>query len=258
VGVSNEERGGPASGEASVFGEWVRAHRRRLSWTQEELASTTGLSVRSIGKLETGLITAPRPATVRLLADVFGLSADDRERFCRAAAGEAIDQVDRVPAQLPADVPGFTGREAELQRLDAALANTAGEAAGRRGMRAKPARPTIALVSGTAGVGKSALAVHWAHGAADKFPGGQLYVNLRGFDPGGQVMDPSAAIRGFLDALGVPSPRVPVDLDAQAALYRSLIAGKHMLVVVDNASDEQQVRPLLPGSPTRLNDLEGA
>jgi tetratricopeptide (TPR) repeat protein/transcriptional regulator with XRE-family HTH domain len=235
-----------------VFGEWVRAHRRRLSWTQEELASTTGLSVRSIGKLETGLITAPRPATVRLLADAFGLSADDRERFCRAAAGEAIGQVHRVPAQLPADVPGFTGREAELQRLDAALADTAGVAAGSGGTRAEPARPTIAVVSGTAGVGKSALAVHWAHSAADQFPGGQLYVNLRGFDPVRQVMDPSAAIRGFLDALGVPSPRIPVDLDAQAALYRSLVAGKHMLVVADNARDEQQVRPLLPGSPTTV------
>ena len=229
-----------------MFGESVRAHRRRLGWTQEELADATGLSVRSIGKLEAGLITAPRPATVRLLADAFNLAADDRGRFCRAATGEALGQDDRVPAQLPADVPGFTGRQAELQRLDAALADAAGQSGGSR---AEPARPRIAVISGTAGAGKSALAVHWAHRAADRFPDGQLYVNLRGFDPGGQVTDPSVAIRGFLDALGVPPPRIPPGLDAQAALYRSLVADKHMLVVADNARDEQQVRPLLPGTP---------
>jgi tetratricopeptide (TPR) repeat protein/transcriptional regulator with XRE-family HTH domain len=230
-----------------VFGEWVRAHRRRLGWTQEELADATGLSVRGIGKLEAGLIGAPRPATVRLLAEAFNLTADDRESFRRAATGEAIDQVDEIPAQLPADIPGFTGRQPELLRLDAALANAAGQAA-ESAEPAEPAEPRIVVVSGTAGVGKSALAVHWAHRAAGQFPGGQLYVNLRGFDPSGQITDPSVAIRGFLDALGVPALRVPADLDAQAALYRSLIADKQMLVVADNARDEQQVRLLLPGT----------
>jgi tetratricopeptide (TPR) repeat protein/transcriptional regulator with XRE-family HTH domain len=252
VAVSREEGGNPTDREPWVLGEWVRAHRRRLGWTQEELAEATGLSVRSIGKLEAGVIAAPRPATVRLLADSFGLTGDDRERFCRAAAGEAIGPADRAPAQLPTDVPGFTGRRAELQRLDAVLGDAAGQAADSGGSRAEAAAQRIAVVSGTAGVGKSALALYWAHGAAGRFPDGQLYVNLRGFDPGGQVMDPSVAIRGFLRALGVPPPRIPADPDAQAALYRSLIAGKHILVVADNARDEQQVRALLPGTPAAM------
>jgi tetratricopeptide (TPR) repeat protein len=146
-----------------------------------------------------------------------------------------------VPAQLPGDVPGFAGRVEHLTRLDALLAGAATEA---------PTAVVITAVSGTAGVGKTALAVHWAHRAASRFPDGQLYANLRGFGPGGQVVDPAAAVRGFLDAFGVPAEQVPADLDAQGALYRSLLAGKRMLVILDNARDAEHVRPLLPGTPT--------
>jgi tetratricopeptide (TPR) repeat protein len=148
-----------------------------------------------------------------------------------------------VPAQLPADVYGFAGRSEHLVRLDTLLAGAARDA---------PTAVVISAVSGTAGVGKTALAVHWAHRVADRFPDGQLYVNLRGFDPGGQQMAPAAAIRGFLDALSVPAERIPPSLDAQAALYRSLLAGRRVLVVLDNARDAEQVRPLLPGTPTAL------
>jgi len=148
-----------------------------------------------------------------------------------------------VPAQLPADVYGFAGRGDHLARLDVLLASATGE---------QPTAVVISAVSGTAGVGKTALAVHWAHRVRARFPDGQLYVNLRGFHPSGQVMEPAAAVRGFIDALGAPAERVPADPDAQAALYRSLLAGKQVLVVLDNARDADQARPLLPGSPTAL------
>jgi DNA-binding SARP family transcriptional activator/tetratricopeptide (TPR) repeat protein len=147
-----------------------------------------------------------------------------------------------VPTQLPLDVPGFTGREAELARLDALLA-AAGE---------QTTAVVVSAVSGTAGIGKTALAVHWAHAVRERFPDGQLYVNLRGFDPGGQIVDPATALGGFLGALGVPPQRIPTDLDAQAALYRSLLTGREMLIVLDNARDSAQVRPLLPGAPRCL------
>jgi DNA-binding SARP family transcriptional activator len=147
-----------------------------------------------------------------------------------------------VPAQLPPGVWAFAGRDRELAVLDSLLAPD--------GHRA----PTVAVaaVSGTAGVGKTALAVHWAHRVVDRFPDGQLYVNLRGFDPAGPPLGADAAIRRFLDAFGVPAGRIPTDLDAQAALYRSTLAGRRVLVVLDNAADAEQVRPLLPGSPTTV------
>ena len=147
-----------------------------------------------------------------------------------------------VPAQLPLAVAAFTGRARELAWLDRLL----------DGSGARPDGPTtvvISAVSGTAGVGKTALAVSWAHRVAAGFPDGQLYVNLRGFDPGGPIVDPAEALRGFLSALGTPADRIPAGLTAQSGLYRSMLSGKRMLVLLDNARDVEQVRPLLPGSP---------
>jgi tetratricopeptide (TPR) repeat protein len=111
-----------------------------------------------------------------------------------------------------------------------------------------PATP-IATIDGTAGVGKTTVAVHWAYRVADRFADGVLYVNLRGFHPGRTAVDPGVAVRGFLDALGVPAQRMPPGLDAQTALYRSLLAGRRLLILLDNARDADQVRPLLPGAP---------
>ncbi|MEV7323493.1 BTAD domain-containing putative transcriptional regulator [Streptomyces sp. NPDC093970] len=144
-----------------------------------------------------------------------------------------------VPGQLPMGVSGFTGRGEELARLEDILRSAADQ----------PSAVVITAVSGTAGVGKTALAVHWARRSQQAFPDGQLYVNLRGFAPGGSVMSPAEAVRGFLDALDVPPARVPAGLEAQVGLYRSLLAGRRVLVVLDNARDAEQVRPLLPGAP---------
>ena len=145
-----------------------------------------------------------------------------------------------VPAQLP-PVPGFAGRRAELARLDALLPGSPD--------RGPLGAVSIAAVSGTAGVGKTTLALHWARRVSAEFPDGQLFVNLQGFDPGGVALEPGDALRGFLEAFGVPVARIPPDLPAQAALYRSVLAGQRVLVVLDNARDAEQARPLLPGSP---------
>jgi tetratricopeptide (TPR) repeat protein len=142
-----------------------------------------------------------------------------------------------VPRQLPSSVPHFTGRTAELTRLTELM-----EEATAQGMSA------ILVISGMAGAGKTALAVHWAHQVAGQFPSGQLHVNLRGYGPSEKPAAPTQVVRWFLDALGVVKERIPAALDAQAGLYRSLLAGKRMLVVLDNARDEAQVRSLLPGS----------
>ena len=148
-----------------------------------------------------------------------------------------------VPRQLPTAVRNFAGRAPEL----AVLAGLADEAA------ATGSSVVIAAIDGTAGVGKTALAVHWAHQVAKRFEDGQLYVNLRGFDPAGSAMTPAEALRGFFDALDVPPQQIPVTIEAQAALYRSRLAGRRMLVVLDNARDAEQVRPLLPGTPGCLS-----
>jgi DNA-binding SARP family transcriptional activator len=147
-----------------------------------------------------------------------------------------------APAQLPADLAEFVGRAAELDLLDQVLAEVDRPAGA-------PRPPPVCVVSGTAGVGKSALAVHWAHRVIPHFPDGQLYVNLRGFDPGGVVTEPAEAVRRFLDAIEVPADRIPADLAAQVALYRAQLTGRRMLVVLDNARDAGQARPLLPGVP---------
>jgi DNA-binding SARP family transcriptional activator/tetratricopeptide (TPR) repeat protein len=137
------------------------------------------------------------------------------------------------PAQLPPEVAGFAGRATELRWLHGLL------------LEAGP----VALITGTAGVGKTALAIRFARQAASRFPDGQLYVNLRGFDPASAPVSAGTALMGFFDALGVPPRHVPAGLDAQSGLLRTLLDGKRVLLLLDNAHDADQVRPILPGSP---------
>jgi DNA-binding SARP family transcriptional activator len=142
-----------------------------------------------------------------------------------------------VPRQLPRAPAPFAGRVSELARLDDAV--HAPESAGT---------VMLSTIGGMGGIGKTWLGLHWAHRNLSRFPDGQLFVNLRGFDPAGPPMPVDTAVQGFLLALGVDPAAMPFDLDTRTALYRSLVAGKHMLVMLDNARDTAQVTPLLPGS----------
>ena len=225
------------------FGPLLRCQRVAAGLTQEQLAERTGLSVRSISDMERGITACPRRSSMALLAAALGL--DDRGARALAAwrpGGENLFPGLPVPRQLPAAVPGFVGREAELRALSAPLDQPGGP----------PGTVLISAIDGTAGVGKTALAVYWAHSVAWRFGDGQLYVNLHGFGPPGPPVTPAEVVRGFLDALEVPPEKIPARPESQAALYRSLLVGRRLLIVLDNARDTEQVRPLLPGSPGSL------
>lgn len=177
------------------------------------------------------------------------LTAAAQQQLARRADGRTLadEHSERtssrvVPRQLLASTRHFAGREDETSTL----VRMADEATSSGGT------VVISAIDGTAGIGKTALALHVGHMVAAQFPDGALYVNLRGFDPAGIPLPPADALRGFLDALDVPPERIPDGLDAQAALYRSLLAGKRILVVLDNAATVEQVRPLLPGSAESL------
>jgi DNA-binding SARP family transcriptional activator len=176
----------------------------------------------------------------QILKSDAALTAQSQIQAERSSATRHIPPV--VPRQLPGAVRHFAGRREELEVLARLLDQ----------VEDTVAAVVISAIDGMAGIGKTALALYWAHHVANRFPDGQLYVNLRGFDPSGSPVEPAEAVRGFLDALGVPSARVPVGLAEQAAMYRSLLAGRRVLVILDNAREVAQVRPLLPGSPACL------
>jgi tetratricopeptide (TPR) repeat protein/transcriptional regulator with XRE-family HTH domain len=257
---------------AGSFGVLLRRYRLASGLSQEELAQRAGLSVRALANMERGRTRRPYKRSVRLLAEAMGLSQLQRmhlDQACRlvdcdapmpsltatretipaaspppAAAPRQLPAADLaglsavcvVPRELPAAVGHFTGRGAELDELSDMAARGDGRVL------------VICAVAGTAGVGKTALAVQWAHQVADRFPEGQLYVNLRGYDPG-EPMSAADALAGFLRTLGVPGTVIPDDLEERARLYRSRLAGRRVLVLLDNARAGDQVRPLLPGDP---------
>lgn len=142
-----------------------------------------------------------------------------------------------MPAQLPRDLSTFVGRDSELHQLNL-LINDGVDSEG----------PVVTALLGMPGVGKTALAVHWAHQIRDQFPDGQVYLNLRGHDPTEPLMDPAEALQTVLEAFSVPTSQIPAGLEARAALYRSVLSGQQVLIVLDNVHDAEQVRPLLPGS----------
>jgi tetratricopeptide (TPR) repeat protein len=235
--------GAPSAGAAAP--SMLAAYRRRALLTQEELADRSGLSVRTIRELEAGRVRRPRRESLRLLADALHLA--DQERAALTTADGAVpDRQRAVPAtpvcQLPMDVAGFTGRSDGLARLDGLLA-AAGDG--------QATAVVISAIAGTAGVGKTALAVHWAHQVRERFPDGQLFVNLHGYAPG-PATSPLQALAQLLRGLGVEADQIPVELEQAAGLYRSLLASRRMLIVLDNARDAEQVRPLLPGGPACL------
>ena len=143
-----------------------------------------------------------------------------------------------IPHELPADIPDFTGHEAKFERLLAAFTQ-----AGR-------ASPTVLTVHGVGGVGKSTLAIHAAHQLAAQFPDGQLYLNLQGATAGLRPLDPVDALARLLRALGLEGREIPAEVDEAAARFRSRVAGRRILLVLDDAISASQVRPLLPASPT--------
>ncbi|MET8979966.1 tetratricopeptide repeat protein [Streptomyces sp. NPDC004539] len=218
----------------------IRRLRLGAGLTQEALAERSGVSVSTIRGMETGRRRNPQLASVRQLAAALELRPQERDELLAAATGEEAAPVAPVPRQLPAAPAPFVGREDELALLDA-VSGAVSEGA---------ATVVVSTIAGAGGAGKSWLALHWAHRNAGRFPDGQLFVDLRGFSPDGEPMDPAVAVRGFLDALGVEPDRVPVAVHAQAALFRSLVAGRRMLLVLDNAVDTAQVVPLLPGGDT--------
>jgi tetratricopeptide (TPR) repeat protein/transcriptional regulator with XRE-family HTH domain len=250
-----------------TFGARLVSRRRLAGLSQEGLAKRAGLSVRMIANLERGRARRPHPDSVRRLADALGLRGRRRGEFFAAAGRQLPDDLTahavtgpggrsgradggqaraaragtpQAPRQLPATVSCFAGRARELAALDVLLEEP------------QPGASTPALVisaiGGTAGVGKTALAVQWAHQVKDRFPDGQLYVNLRGYDPDVPVTA-GDALAGFLRALGVPGQQIPDATEDRARMYRSRLADRRVLVLLDNARDGDHVRPLLPGDP---------
>lgn len=221
VGLTQEQLAGLLDVDPTTVARWERGETQPLPWLRPKLARALKVSPERIEELLRG----PTPGRA-------GPAEPDGRRT-----------VPSVPRQLPAEAAGFTGRAAELATLTRLLDEAAA------GM---PGTVVISAIGGTAGVGKTALALRWAHLTASRFGDGQLHVNLRGFAPSGTPVAPEEAIRGFLDALGVPAERIPARSEAQAGLYRSLLADRKMLIMLDNARDEEQVRPLLPASPGSL------
>jgi tetratricopeptide (TPR) repeat protein/transcriptional regulator with XRE-family HTH domain len=249
------------------FGGLLRSLRTAAGLTQEELAEAARVSYRSISDLERGVSHFPRRDTARLLADALGLSGDDRARFEAAArgrppasshvtSGSLPGGIAAATRTLPRDIASFTGREPEIESMLTAVTGTGAANV-----------VDICAIHGMAGIGKTAFAVHVAHRLADRFPDGQVFLQLHGHTPGHQPVDPADALASLLQASGIPAQSIPDGLESRSWLWRDRLAGRRMLLVLDNAASTGQVAPLLPGdggclvlvtSRRHLGDLPGA
>jgi tetratricopeptide (TPR) repeat protein/transcriptional regulator with XRE-family HTH domain len=232
-----------------TFAGLLRKLRTNAGLTQEELAEAASISPRSISDLERGINQTARKDTARLLADALNLTGPARIEFEAVARGQvpaggyaasaaAPGGVAAATRTLPRDIASFTGREPELRELAEAEAGLAGSGA----------VVSIHAIGGMAGVGKTAFAVHAAHQLASRFPAGQIFLPLHGHTPGHRPVEPADALANLLMTAGVPAQQIPSGLEARMALWRDRLAGKQLLLVLDDAAGSEQVRPLLPGA----------
>lgn len=244
-------------GESALsFAGLLRQLRVEAKLTQEELAEAASLSPRSISDLERGISRTARKYTAAQLADALSLSGPVNAVFVAAARGKApaadvLAARDRVAPgafaaaatrALPRDIAAFTGREAELAQLMGDVEAAAGSGGGTR----------IHAIDGMAGTGKTAFAVHAAHRMAGSFPDGQFFLALHAHTPGRRPVDPAGALSSLLLTAGVAASRIPPGLDARAGRWRDHVAGKKILVLLDDAVGHDQVKPLLPGTAGSL------
>lgn len=231
-----------------TFAALLRKLRIDAGLTQEALAEAAGISPRSVSDLERGINLTARRDTTRLLADALGLSGAPRAEFEAVARGRTLTSQPETGGILPAtrtlprDIASFTGRAPELRMLTDAAAASRG-AGGVVGIHA---------IGGMAGIGKTTFAVHVAHRLAPRFPDGQIFLQLHGHTPGRQPVDPADALASLLQVAGVTVQQIPPGLMARTALWRDRLADKHLLLVLDDAVDSEQVRPLLPGTTGSL------
>ena len=239
-----------ATGQQALALSHYQAVRERLS---DELGVDPGTEMRTAhGKVLQQELPSAGAGSQAEIASAPGSARLPDTRAARISSPPGAPSPLVPPAQLPADLPTFAGRKPELAQVSKML-----------GPDRESPLVAICAIDGMAGIGKTTFAIHWAHQVAKHFEDGQLYLNLHGFDSSASAMTPPDALGALLYSLGLPAGHIPDDLDARASMYRSALAGKHVLIVLDNARDVEQVRPLLPGSPgclviaTSRNPLAG-